>query len=75
MVLSTKNLADHALHKASASPDAVAIYLEDGAHIHFGSIFDEALALAASMALAMQLSRRKRIESSIRLPNGVKSQT
>jgi acyl-CoA synthetase len=66
MVLSSKNLADHALHKASAAPDAVAIYLEDGAHIHFGSIFDEAMALAASM---VDLGLRAGDVISFQLPN------
>ncbi len=50
MRLRTKNLADYAQQKASATPEAVAIYTEDGEHIYFGSIFDEALALASAMA-------------------------
>ena len=51
MRLRTKNLADYAQQKASSAAEAVAIYTEDGEHIRFGSIFDEALALAASMAV------------------------
>ena len=50
MRLRTKNLADYAQQRANSAAEAVAIYIEDGEHIRFGSIFDEALALAASMA-------------------------
>lgn len=50
MRLRTKNLADYAVEKAINSPDIVAIYLEDGCHICYGSIFEEAMALAASLS-------------------------
>ena len=50
MRLRTKNLADYARDKALTSPEAVAIYLEDGNHIQFSSIFTEAMSLAASLS-------------------------
>ena len=50
MRLRTKNLADYAQDKALTSPEVVAIYLEDGNHIQFGSIFTEAMSLAASLS-------------------------
>ena len=50
MRLRTKNLADYAQEKAFNTPEAVAIYLETGEHITFGSIFKEAMALAASLS-------------------------
>ena len=50
MLLRDKNLADYAKQKAAASADAVAIYLEDGGHITYGSIFQEAMALATSLS-------------------------
>lgn len=50
MQLRSKNLADYAQEKARNSANAVAIYTEDGAHIRFGAIYDEALALATSLA-------------------------
>jgi acyl-CoA synthetase (AMP-forming)/AMP-acid ligase II len=49
MRLRTKNLADYAQQKAGSAAETVAIYTEDGKHIRFRSIFDEAMALAASM--------------------------
>ncbi len=66
MRLRTKNLADYAQQKASSTAEAVAIYTEDGEHIRFGSIFDEALALAASMA---SLGLRAGDVISFQLPN------
>ncbi|MBT6592382.1 MAG: AMP-binding protein, partial [Porticoccaceae bacterium] len=50
MRLRTKNLADYAQDKAFRTPEAVAIYLENGEHIRFGSIFKEAMALATSLS-------------------------
>ena len=50
MRLRTKNLADYAQEKAISTPEAVAIYLESGQHIEFGSIFKEAMALATSLS-------------------------
>ena len=50
MRLRTKNLADYAQERALNTPEAVAIYLEDGEHIQFASIFNEALALATSLS-------------------------
>lgn len=50
MRLRTKNLADYSQQKSISSPDAIAIYTEDGKHIRFGSIFSEAMALAASLS-------------------------
>lgn len=49
MQLRSKNLADYAQEKALISADTVAIYTEDGEHIRFGAIYDEALALATSL--------------------------
>lgn len=50
MLLRTKNLADFAQKKALKSPDTVAVYLEEGEDIRFGSIFEEAMALASSLS-------------------------
>ena len=50
MRLRTKNLADYAQQRAIDSPNVIAIYLEGGEHIHFGSIFAEAMSLAASLS-------------------------
>lgn len=66
MRLRTKNLADYAQDKALNTPEAVAIYLENGEHIRFGSIFDEALALAASLS---KLGLRAGDVISFQLPN------
>ena len=50
MLLRTKNLADFAQERALSSPNDVVVYLEDGEHIRFGSIFEEAMALASSLS-------------------------
>ncbi|MBT4211128.1 MAG: AMP-binding protein, partial [Porticoccaceae bacterium] len=50
MQLRTKNLADYAEEKATNCPQEVAIYVEDGSHIYFGCIFEEAMSLAASLS-------------------------
>jgi len=50
MQLRTKNLADYAEEKATNSPHEVAIYVEDGGHIYFGCIFEEAMSLAAALS-------------------------
>jgi len=42
-------IAQQAMHKANATPNDIAIYLENGEHIRFKSIFDEAMRLAASL--------------------------
>ena len=44
-----RTMADMAVARAEAEPDAVAIYLESGNHITFGSILDEATRLAAAL--------------------------
>ena len=66
MLLRTKNLADCAKEKAHRSPDDIAIYLENGEHIRYGSIFEEAMALAASLT---QLGLRPGDVISFQLPN------
>tara|TARA_B110000914_G_scaffold41923_1_gene35259 strand:- start:64 stop:1644 length:1581 start_codon:yes stop_codon:yes gene_type:complete len=50
MQLRTKNLADYAQERALSSPNDVVVYLEGGEHIRFGSIFEEAMALASSLS-------------------------
>ena len=50
MQLRTKNLADFAQERAISSPNDVVVYLEGGEHIRFGSIFEEAMALASSLS-------------------------
>lgn len=50
MQLREKNLADYSWQKALSSPDETVIYLENGQHIQYGSIFNEAMALAASLS-------------------------
>lgn len=66
MQLRTKNLADYAEEKAINSSDTIAIYLEDGGHICYGSIFEEAMALAASLS---SLGLRAGDVISFQLPN------
>jgi len=50
MLLRTKNLADYAQERALSAPNDVVVYLEDGEHIRFGSIFEEAMALASALS-------------------------
>lgn len=45
-----KNLADYSQQKAFDTPNDIAIYLENGSHILFGSIFEEAMALASALS-------------------------
>ena len=70
MRLRTKNLADYAQEKAFNTPEAVAIYLETGEHITFGSIFKEAMALAASLS---KLGLNAGDVISFQLPNWARS--
>lgn len=45
-------LAQCAQLKAQQTPDEIAIYLEDGEHIRYGSIFEEAMSLASALKTA-----------------------
>jgi len=44
-----RTMADMAVARAEAEPDAIAIYLESGDHITFASILDEATRLASAL--------------------------
>ncbi|NHN39248.1 AMP-binding protein [Pseudomaricurvus alcaniphilus] len=48
--LRNKSLAEYAAALAATRPDDIAIYLEDAEPIRYGSIFTEAMSLAASLA-------------------------
>ena len=61
-----QNLATVALEKAARVPDEVAIYLEDGEHVRYGSIVEEARRLAAALN-TLGLGRNDVI--SFQLPN------
>ena len=61
-----QTLAQLAIEKAMRMPDAVAIHLEDGQHIRFGSILRESRRLAAALA-ALGLVKGDTI--SFQLPN------
>lgn len=59
-------LADVALEKATKIPDQIAVYLEDGNHITFGSIVDEGKRLAVALS-ALGVSQGD--VASFQLPN------
>ncbi len=61
-----QTLAEVARRRAQETPDEVAIYLEDGAHIAYGAAFDEGQRLAAALSA---LGLRAGDTLSFQLPN------